>query len=587
MSRPTSAKGRRQSAHRIRQKRQVRHAVASGGDMPPIGFVNRSPFFKATSGAPTDEKVYWTGPVGERAEPWKQEQQEYNGDETSASAPILAGTILTSGSSILSVDRSFSASGTSRTTSTIRTTRSTQSTKRRRNGNKQKRPKSASPAISVLSMLEFERKASNKSMRPSTPSSKSRRPFSSNPQQSSLLSGSSQFSDKLAESFAYVAIAENEGSRSGSATKRPRSSTKIKKLRPTSSLTASSSVASSLLSTTTGTSEIIEEEVQQVSSNISEVNQPQNALATRKTQRTKKKKKKKKKIQKGNTKVSNLEWATAFLGRVERRLVDDPALYQEFVDALRQGDGTLGSVRVVANAILSEHPDLMNELDNYIRRSMEESKEKKNRTTKRTQSARRSRSSGSVTLEQQLVRSTKNLSLRPRRRKKVKHWNWILDSAKTPNPTAMKKETLKRLQRQPKVIDPAEWKRPLSSYPTGRYKNRGINQVFSTAYPMTNLERIILDASRAPGPSEYQDPSKPRILPGGEFSTANPKNDVDWIIYRSKNIPGPSAYKPRSMRSGNGATKISDANPNNYLDWAIYYSKQTPGPSEYDISLCL
>ena len=121
--------------------------------------------------------------------------------------------------------------------------------------------------------------------------------------------------------------------------------------------------------------------------------------------------------------------------------------------------------------------------------------------------------------------------------------------------------------------------------PTGRYQGSGGGR-FSTAFPMSNLERKILDASRLPGPLDYQDPSKHRELPGGEFSTACPKSDVDWIIYHSKQSPGPSDYRPRHIRKKMGV-KFSDANPKSYLDWAIYNAQEVPGPLRYDVSKCL
>ena len=59
----------RRSTHEDRQKRQMRHAVASGEDMPPLGFKDRSRYFKE-QGRATDEIAYWAGPVTERPEPW-------------------------------------------------------------------------------------------------------------------------------------------------------------------------------------------------------------------------------------------------------------------------------------------------------------------------------------------------------------------------------------------------------------------------------------------------------------------------------------------------------------------------------------
>ena len=545
MSRPNSA-GRPQSAHRLRQKRQVRHAVTSGADMPPIGYANRTPFFK-DNGA-TDEKVYWSGPVGDRASPWQQQEEQNHSfsDHNSASAPILAVNVSSNNSSLSSIGRSLSAGGNMR--STPRRQRHSSTKNKRR-----KRPMSASPSISVLSMLEFERKASNKSRKPK----QTRRPSSSN----TIIQPATN--SKLAESFAYNVVG-NESNRNMSTGRNKAMQRKIpKKVKGNNNNTGTntgtntsnytndnnhdSSITSSLLSTNST------EEVTEPEQDIPVVDTSIVSIPKKKRRRKRKKKLKA---------ISNLEWATAFLGRVEKRLENEQELYTEFVDSLKLSDGTLGSVRVVANAILSSHPDLMQELDDYIRRSMVVKEKNQNKT--RAQSARRTRSkrlthAQQLEVDRQLLKSTKNLSLKStKRRRRKKHWNWILDSAKTPKPTAMKKETLRRLQKQPKQWQPGEWKRPASAYPTGRYKNVGINQVFSTAYPLTNLERTILDASRLPGPSEYQGNIPDPKMGGGVFSTANPKTDVDWIIYRSEQLPGPLDYNPVLPPTGASVGQISE-----------------------------
>jgi len=556
-------KERRPNSAHQRAKRQLRHAVASGGDMPPIGFVDRTAYYK-TSG-PTDEKVQWSGPVGDRATPWKKQL----GDTAASSAPSLHGE--------LSADGSSYSNGTSAS--------------RSRRRNVRKRPASASASaltssISVLSMLEFERKAENKTRRPRT-GSKERNP------RSRALSNTSPFKDKLAESFAYNA-ANSQPRENGGIPPPARTSTNM-------------SVASSLLSST----DIEKEETPTIPTDDQELPLTSSTIATgaiafeeskSTSELSSSLKKRRKKRRKVKT-TSNLEWATAFLGRVEKRLEGEEEMYKEFVNALRQGDGTLGSVQTVAKAVLSEHADLMQELDDYIRRSMVKNSLKQTSNAKqhrpksavpasRSASSRNLRRTGMSNLSasssssQSVMHSSNSTTKIRRRKKKGKHWNWILDVAKTTTPTEMKKVTLARLQRIPTKIHPKDYKRPKSAYPTGRYANSGGSGRFSTAFPMTDLERKILDASRCPGPSDYQDPGKKRILPGGGFSNSNPKSDVDWIIYRAKQLPGPLDYQPELLPTGASVGKISDANPKNYLEWAVYYSKQTPGPDEYDINLC-
>ena len=516
--------------------------------MPPIGYVDRTAYYK-TSG-PTDEKVQWSGPVGDRATPWKKQL----GDTAASSAPSLHGE--------LSADGSSFSNGTSASRS------------RRRKG--KKRPASASTSaltssISVLSMLEFERKAENKTRRPRT-GSKERNP------RSRALSNTSPFKDKLAESFAYNA-ANSQPRENGGIPPPARTSTNM-------------SVASSLLSST----DIEKEETPTIPTDDQELSLTSLTIATGSIP-LKKRRKKRRKVKT----TSNLEWATAFLGRVEKRLEGEEEMYKEFVNALRHGDGTLGSVQTVAKAVLSEHADLMQELDDYIRRSMVKNSLKQTSKQHRPKSAvpashsassrnvRRtgmSNLSASSSSSQSVMHSSNSTTKIRRRKKKGKHWNWILDVAKTTSPTEMKKVTLARLQKIPTKINPKDYRRPKSAYPTGRYANSGGSGRFSTAFPMSDLERKILDASRCPGPSDYQDLSKKRILPGGGFSNSNPKSDVDWIIYRAKQLPGPLDYQPELPPTGASVGKISDANPKNYLEWAVYYSKQTPGPDEYDINLC-
>ena len=606
---PSRTRKRPTSSHRTRQKRQVRHAIASGQDMPPVGFADRTSYFKTKGGGPTDSETYWSGPVSERATPWLQQTQGQQGQQPH---PQQQG--VSSGGSSLSVhDRE--SSPRLKTAGSAQSLVQTRATSRRRR--RMKRPASAS-TISVLSMLEYERNSLNKNRRPK--SSVGRNPRSRSRSQSRSRSHSSiqkstarstctnntnntnntKYRDELSESLSYISDSSDQHQSAAQATSF--ATTQPPLVIPTiatinnhhsnSSTTTtleSTSIASSMLST----EEQHEDEVpiiptgEKYRRQKGETNQ-RTTTTTAKNIKLKNKKnkksKKKKNTQKDKALNSNMEWATAFLGRVETRLEGEKEMYSEFIDALRHGDGTLGNVQTVAKAVLSNHLDLLQELDDYVLQSMVTRR-------KRVNQNRAKKSNKQSKPHQQLHTVVPHNSLQKKhnlRRKKKKHWNWILDVAKTANPTAMKKSTLARLQKIPNKIDPAVWKRPANSYPTGRYcGSNGGSGKFSTAYPMTNLELTILNASRCPGPTRY----RPELIRTGrgatKISDANPKSDVDWIIYRSKQVPGPLAYHPKLPRNGGGASKISDANPKNYLEWAEYYSKQTPGPSDYDINLCL
>jgi hypothetical protein len=269
------------------------------------------------------------------------------------------------------------------------------------------------------------------------------------------------------------------------------------------------------------------------------------------------------------TKMTSLEWATQFLADVKDRLKGEEALYEEFIRAVQEGDGSIGSLLGIAKALLVKHDDLYSSLQDFVRRSASDN--------------------GGAIFEPPHNMKNKGRRVAGRRGYKKPGFTWLLDVAKTDAPTVLSRSTLDRLSRTPTnhslkdvavfaPVDP-------SKKATGRYQGSGGGR-FSTAFPMSDLDRKILDASRLPGPLDYQDPAKHEQMAGGRFSTAYPKSDVDWIIYRSKERPGPLDYRPRRVRKDIGV-KFSDSNPKSYLDWAIYNSQQVPGPLRYDISKCL
>ena len=107
---------------------------------------------------------------------------------------------------------------------------------------------------------------------------------------------------------------------------------------------------------------------------------------------------------------------------------------------------------------------------------------------------------------------------------------------------------------------------------------------FSTAAPPTYLDRIITEASRKPGPNDYNIGELDSIVnkPGGVFSTSCPKTYIELEEYRSKSIPGPSAYDPKLFNPNNVGGQFSEARPKSNLDWIIYYAASKPGPNKYN-----
>lgn len=108
-----------------------------------------------------------------------------------------------------------------------------------------------------------------------------------------------------------------------------------------------------------------------------------------------------------------------------------------------------------------------------------------------------------------------------------------------------------------------------------------ISQRFSTANPKSNLENLIHESKKIPGPGQY-DVYEPRLR-GGVISKGKSKSDVDWAIYRASSIPGPK-YDLPPMRTQGLFGKIGDGNPKSNLEWIIYRASQLPGPGAYKIN---
>jgi hypothetical protein len=105
---------------------------------------------------------------------------------------------------------------------------------------------------------------------------------------------------------------------------------------------------------------------------------------------------------------------------------------------------------------------------------------------------------------------------------------------------------------------------------------------FSTAKPLSALDRTILRASRLPAPDAYNVAGSTFTKSGGRFSTANPKSEVDWIIYRAKQTPSAAEYKPRRPQTSS-SQRFSSAYPKSYLEWTEYFSKSLPSPNQYRV----
>jgi hypothetical protein len=127
---------------------------------------------------------------------------------------------------------------------------------------------------------------------------------------------------------------------------------------------------------------------------------------------------------------------------------------------------------------------------------------------------------------------------------------------------------------------------------------------FSTAYPLSNLERNILLASRLPGPADYQNGvnKKEEFKPGPYGSGLGKSKRTSGPIISKSKIPNMTEQaiidgsrkpfwvhkqgddKKIRKRIGGSVGKISDANPLTEFDLIVNRSKSTPGPLDYDLN---
>jgi hypothetical protein len=129
----------------------------------------------------------------------------------------------------------------------------------------------------------------------------------------------------------------------------------------------------------------------------------------------------------------------------------------------------------------------------------------------------------------------------------------------------------------------------------GHYKlkdlgDSGQGRKFSTANPITEVDRMVLEAKHKPGPGAYGpllvDEKGKKML--GEaactMSKSKPMSDVDWVMKRSKEVPGPGEYHLPGTGDGVAGGSFSTANPKSSIDWAVHESNSKPGPGQYAIN---
>ncbi len=90
--------------------------------------------------------------------------------------------------------------------------------------------------------------------------------------------------------------------------------------------------------------------------------------------------------------------------------------------------------------------------------------------------------------------------------------------------------------------------------------------------------------ARTPGPGVVVDDSYVRRMIGGRvgrISEAQTKSEVEWAIARASSTPGPDEYSIKSDFGGDCGARFSTANTKSDLEWKIHRAKQTPGPDQY------
>ena len=109
---------------------------------------------------------------------------------------------------------------------------------------------------------------------------------------------------------------------------------------------------------------------------------------------------------------------------------------------------------------------------------------------------------------------------------------------------------------------------------------------FSTANPLSEVDRLIMEARHKPGPGQYGpllvDFKGRSVLANttGGFSTAQPLGELDWLAKRARDVPGPGQYHLPGTGDGFNGGKFSTPSPKSDVDWLIHEAKSKPGPGQ-------
>lgn len=110
---------------------------------------------------------------------------------------------------------------------------------------------------------------------------------------------------------------------------------------------------------------------------------------------------------------------------------------------------------------------------------------------------------------------------------------------------------------------------------------------FSESRPQSTLDMAIKAARASPGPGHYDTigyMDREKKKHGVRFSDARPKSDVDWMIINASKCPGPGQYGDADPYKPSGG-RFNLSNPKSDVDWTIHNALQSPGPGQYNAAL--
>ncbi|KAJ1484465.1 hypothetical protein T484DRAFT_1797028 [Baffinella frigidus] len=105
---------------------------------------------------------------------------------------------------------------------------------------------------------------------------------------------------------------------------------------------------------------------------------------------------------------------------------------------------------------------------------------------------------------------------------------------------------------------------------------------FNMSKPKSDVDWLILRASKIPAPGHYGVPDIRTGMLGARFSTARPKTSLDWEIARAKKTPGPGAYNVEGMLPNYGG-KFGTGEAKSEIEWIETRASKLPGPAAYDL----